>query len=173
MKRILKTVLTGLLGLPFTAQAIMIGDTINGSGNTLTPGTAIIGAGIEFEAHGGYMDFDFDENLLTVSVTNLISWSGFGDYIFSDFNDVITGVTMTSNTFVSGLTDFSFDDHSITLDIDSGERQLDMSRAEAVFAIQTYTGTNTNSNVPEPSTLLLLGAGIAGIGASRLRRSTS
>ncbi|MES9970282.1 MAG: PEP-CTERM sorting domain-containing protein [Candidatus Thiodiazotropha sp.] len=173
MKRILKIVLTGLLGLAFNAQATMIGDTINGSGDTLTPGIATIGAGVEFEAVGGYLDFDFDENLLTVSTTGLFSWSGHGDYVFSGFTDVITGMSLTSNTFASGFTDFWFDDHSITLDGDSGRRG-DVPSV-AIFAIQTYSDaepdTDTHTNVPEPSTLFLLGAGIVGISVSRFRLS--
>jgi hypothetical protein len=167
MKYAINAILVVILGLAFNAQANMIGDTITGSGSSLQPATAIIGTGIEFDAHSGSMQFDFAENLLTVSVSNLFAWGGYGDYIFSEFDDVITSVSLVSNTFLSGFTNFSFDDHSITLDADSGERDLEIPTAIATFAIETRT------NVPEPSTLILMGLGIIGVGAARMRKAAA
>src|SRR6266571_316262 len=83
--------LGNLLLVTIPAQATLIGDTINGTGTFLAPGSATIGAGVEFTGIIGFINFDFGADTLTLTPTaGFIGWGGFGNYVFSGFDEVIT-----------------------------------------------------------------------------------
>ena len=104
--------LLGFLLLAFVgmANATLIGDDISASGSHLNPGTATIGAGVEFIGIGSYLSFDFADSTLNIFNSSAVGWGDFGDYVFSDFDDIITGVAIASNTGFTGniIDNFSF-----------------------------------------------------------------
>lgn len=148
-----------------SAQASLIGDTINASGLWLGPASATIGAGTEFNFAGNYALFDFGASTLTITnnAAGSLSWSDFQYFTFSGFDDTITGLSIASNSGFSGhpLSGFSFTDHSITLHWGIGQASAG---AQLVFNIQT-------ASVPEPESLLLVGIGL--LAAFGLRRRTA
>ncbi len=147
------------------AGATLIGDTITATGYQLGPGTATIGAGIEFIAGDSIdlLNFDFDAGTLTVTRpgTTVLSYYDFGDYVFSDFDDIITGLSVASNTGFTGPigSNLRFAAHSITLDMSGGIAHVD---DVLVFNI-------TTEPIPEPTTVLLLGSGLVGLAGFRRR----
>ena len=168
-KMLLVTAFAAAFGVTTGAHASLIGNTITATGTSVSPGTAVIGSGIEFSGIFDYINFDFGASTLTLtSPISGVSWSGFGDYVFSGFTDVITGLTIASNKGFSGdvITDFSFGAHSITLNMDAGRAQN--KNAELVFNIATAP-----TNVPEPGTVAMFGLGMLSLVASRRKPAKS
>lgn len=147
------------------AHAGLTGETINASGTFLGPSSATVGSGIEFIGIHNYLNFDFADDTLTITDTNLVGWSGFGNYVFSGFLSNITGFSIASNTGFTGriIDNYSFDAHSITLDMSTGGRSVG---SVLVFNIRS-------TPVPEPSTLALLGLGLVALGFVARKKFTA
>lgn len=154
-----------LLSIPTFSSASMIGDTVYASGNSLYGQDyygkwATIGPGEEFFGVSFSLVFDFDQNTLTITGDNISGWGGYGDYVFSGFDDTITGFTVASNSGFAGsiINNLRFSEHSITLDMSNATRSLG---SVLVFNIATATP------VPLPSSALLFGSGLLGLGLVR------
>jgi hypothetical protein len=154
------------------ASASLIGETISGSGLTLSPTVATIGAGVEFSGVNNgpgsddTIDFDFGANTLTISSKNfLTAWFGMGTFTFGGFDEIIKSFSLTSNTGFSAnfITDYSFTSDSITLNMDFGLVTNSQQGDVAVFNI------NSNAEVPEPTSLALIGLALAGVSCVRRR----
>src|SRR5687768_8347994 len=88
-----------------SAHATLIGDTITATGNQLTPGSATIGVGGEFNSvHGSaQLGYDFGASTLTVAPIGPAGVIlGYGSYIFAGFDDTILNVSIGSNIGFSG-----------------------------------------------------------------------
>jgi VPDSG-CTERM motif len=149
------------------AHAGLTGETIDASGPTLGPPSATIGPGVEFIGIADFMNFDFGDNTLTLTIAGYsdASWGDFKFYTFSGFTDTITGLSIGTNDGFSGdvLTDYTFTDHSITLHMGTGAA---LNNPSLVFDIDTAG----NSVPDQSSTVALCGIALAGIGSIRRRR---
>jgi hypothetical protein len=186
MNCIKKTILAACVAAatisPF-ASAALIGDAIMGTGTGLSVGSSTIGNGIEFTGMNGLVNFDFSDNMLTLTVNDKNArWSDLGSYVFSGFDNVITGFSMSplNTTGNNGFTGFSASDltfgpHSIALNIGAGFVQnknstiaFDLLSTSAVPVPPAGSEfSEPGSEVPEPTSIALLGLGLLAVAAAR------
>lgn len=146
-----------------SANASLLGDTISGSGTSLTTMNGTIGNQVEFQGIAGYVTFDFGANTLTIGSHNgLINWNGFGNYVFTGFDLPITSLTLLSNSGFNAdfISNYSFTANSITLNMNSG----------AVADWQLGSNAVFNITVPEPESYALLLASLGALGVISRRK---
>ena len=163
--------LLGSLCFPSYSRAQLLGDTITGTGNGLTPASATIGGGVEFTIQGisfTVANFDFGASTLTLTTgaPNTGGISNGGNFVFSGFDTAITGISVGTNQGWSGtvLTP-TFTAGSITVNLDSAQIAISAPAPRAlVYNIQT------GSSVPDTGgTVGILGGALAGLLVLRRR----
>ena len=123
--------------------------------------------------YGGYTINPEADNI----IINFFGHSGFGGYAYCAFDGLqfvdsnplkeITNVQVTQ-LYTSGnisIPELTFDDHLINLNLLGWFNGGDFINLQ----VNTRDVTNSSTPVPEPSTLILLGAGLAGVGFIRKR----
>lgn len=166
-------------GFSTSAYAGLINDSITLTGkldgSTVSSQTQTIAAGTtpEFTNIASYLNFNFDQNSLTITVNKDTPTTAFpstlGSFVFSGFNETITGLTFGSNSprFNNfGASDYFLDTTTNTIGFDFSGVSPQNSQATLVFNIATPGGTTAN-DVPEPATVALLGLGLLGFAAAR------
>lgn len=170
--------------LPFCAgrsHATLVGDEVIASMGMVVAfnldealsGRAIVGNGIEFESapYGGVIfRADFGPSWITFSMHNMttdyVYLAEFPSFEFSDLDwvghpeGIIAGLELVSTEF--GTIFSSFSDHSLKFNIGWGY-DLDAGQTRSA----TYNILTSHHSAPEPATLVLLGAGAAGLVAKR------
>ncbi len=165
------------IGFAVSAQASLIGDTVS-CAITPTPfwqcdtPTAVVGAGHEFELFiPTSNDFGFNVDLDASSVTvssNKQDVFGLGasefltlsDLDWVGVNGVIVGITnfSTSAGTMMSISDVTFNEHAVF---------IDMNNTSWTSGSFYSFDLATRHSVPEPTTLFLIGFGLAGIGCAR------
>lgn len=171
-------------GFATSAQAALIGDeiTLTGKidGSMVSSRNATIGAGNEFTGIASYLNFNFDQDTLIVTVNKLpikdyTFSANLGSFVFSGFDDKITELkvikdTPKFNNFDAGDFFLNTSDNSITLNF-SGVRPQN-NESTFIAGIATSAGAPAAS-VPEPTTIALFGLGLLAVTAFRRKSGKS
>ena len=171
---------TGLVGSVSTAQAapLLLGqtveyqylfNTINTNYGNAANGNYVVGAGVEVNnIADGRGTLDISDTNLFVDYANASSWNGaaFNGFRITDINGTIpgfTGVTINAATNLVG-----FDASRISFDAD----HIWVNWQGLAFNANTVVSLDLQgaAAVPEPTSMLLLGSGLAFVARRRRQR---
>jgi len=135
----------------------------------LTPSSAVVGAGVEFEIFN-VMHVDFDENgllVLTVHDTGSLTFADSFSYVFTDINNTIPDIAgFDVVSLGAGTTNFS-------------QANLAFTANSFTFSPDGSTFVNSQANtlrltfaaVPEPGSLALVSVALVAFAFARRRAS--
>jgi len=158
-----------------TAQAAFIGESIecasDGFFTGCNPTNAVVGGGIEFDIEtpiaGYHWSLDIGENsVIFQDLSTGGSFGGHGQIFLTGFDfNIITGIENFFTDVSTGIaaTDVSFTSDSITIDARSSNWQS--------LQLLSFDVVTSTSSVPEPTSMALLGLGVAGLGFSRKKKN--
>ncbi len=113
----------------------------------------------------GTMDYNPTSNILTITSQDNMDFQTFDAWmsnIIGDQGDMITNVSMLSNSLTDPIFDPSISFNADSIHISWNYRPDVFFFSEGIAEFQITTST---SAVPEPATMLLFGAGLAGLAA--------
>ena len=175
------SLITALALFQSAAHATIIGDTVNGSFNSIYNDWSIdsvsttvsvggpdfqifisSGRGIDIDIEEGFIDFTYNG----VSNISLSSCNLNCSITISNIDDLITNVTLfefdANNSVNFGGNTATFTDHSISLFADQVWDASDRVRIEFESSVR----------IPEPTTIALIGCGLLAFGCNRKSRNS-
>ena len=179
-----------LLAISFgaPAKATLIGDTVTfeGLGSVFggQSGSALVGAGVEFTLIENNARYDVDVDASGITITsqfsgNLesVSWGtslGRGLRISSldwvgDPLGVISGVQLSGTVSGLDLSDVTFSAHEVLIPVSNQPPRFAGFQMTSRSFVRIDLET-AHSELPEPTTIALLGFGLAGLGLAARRR---
>ena len=176
-RRLLPAV-AALVAVPAIANAQLVGNTVQVNyvypsiGSTFASANVVVGAGTELPGFPGLdprTNIDLLNSSIDITYNSAGSWNSAafnGLHFFDVFAtiDPFTSVTIGSTNMVGlDLSRITFDANNIYVNWQG-----------LAFDEHTTVSLNVNaSTVPEPATIVLLGAGLAGVGLVARRRRTA
>ena len=180
MKKLTKTLLAiGLLAIAGTAAAVPITGSIGFSGAYTHDGTNL--------ADATTIDVTGDQATVTGIVDGSFAAEGIVAGDIAVYHDFVFDPVTVPVIDLWNISGFSFDLNNMVVDFQSssllalsGSGAISHTGYDTTFGTWTFTANQSGSNftfssstAPEPGVVLLLGAGLIGIGASRKLRKTA